>query len=76
MISLVTVEHQVPSGPQKTSVITHVLKVNRNEGITINVPMMYHGVLFPIWVSVLSMRYPTTFVATPSAIWPESIAIL
>lgn len=38
-------------------------------------PPIYHGILFPILVLVISERWPTIGVAIASAIWPDSIAI-
>lgn len=37
-------------------------------------PTTYQGVRCPYFVFVLSERYPTSGVATPSAIWPARSA--
>lgn len=42
--------------------------------MTSKVPNKNQGVLFPIRVLVLSIRYPTMLVASPSAAWPERSA--
>jgi len=50
-----------------------LIKIPKNVGITRTVPNIYHGVLFPILVFVLSLRNPTIGVVKPSAIYPESM---
>ena len=39
-------------------------------------PAIYHGFLYPIFVYILSEKYPTKGVARPSAIWPHKITSL
>jgi hypothetical protein len=49
------------------------MKIPRKVGITRIVPKMYHGVRFPILVSVLSLKNPTVGVVSASAICPDSM---
>jgi len=49
------------------------MKIPKNVGMTQIVPKTYQGVLFPILVSVLSLKNPTVGVVKASAIYPERI---
>jgi hypothetical protein len=50
------------------------VKMPMKQGITKRVPKMYHGILDPQRVLILSLRTPTKGVVMPSQIYPESVA--
>ena len=49
------------------------VNIPMKHGITMIVPAMNHGILFPHGVLILSLRKPTMGVVIPSANCPESM---
>ena len=50
------------------------VKMPMKQGITNKVPKIYHGILYPHLVLILSLRTPTSGVVIPSITYPDSVA--
>jgi hypothetical protein len=50
------------------------VKMPIKQGITKIDPTIYHGILYPHLVLILSLRTPTSGVVIPSIIYPERVA--